>query len=93
MKHDRKSDLSDFVGLRGVYYLFDDKDNIIYIGCSVTIGNRIKAHKKGKNKPYKPFKFFAFTETDGDIYKLEAIEINRLKPSLNIVIPKIKELI
>lgn len=90
MKHKRKSDCSKFYGLCGVYYLFDDNE-LIYIGCSYNIGKRIEGHKRGKNKPYKPFTYFAFTETNKkDNYLIESIEINKHLPKFNIFIPTLK---
>ena len=93
MKHDRKTDCSRFYGLCGVYYLFDE-NQLIYIGCSYNIGKRIEGHKRGKNKPYKPFKSFAFSETDKDnAYLIEAMEINKHLPKFNLNIPNIERFI
>ena len=95
MLYKRNTNCDKFKNARGIYYLFDDKKNIIYIGCSSTIGNRIKAHKRGKNKPYKPFRYFSFSEidVDTDIYYIEALEINFHLPKFNLIIPNIERFI
>ena len=95
MLHKRNTNCDKFKYVRGIYYLFDDNKNIIYVGCSSTIGNRIKAHKRGKNKPYKPFRYFSFSEisTDINIYYIEALEINFHLPKFNLDIPNIERFI
>lgn len=91
MIHSRNCNLDSLINKTAVYYLFDEYKNIIYIGASERLGNRLKAHKRGKNKPYKPFRYFAYTEVSFlELFKIEAFEINYHNPKYNISIPNIE---
>jgi|19_taG_2_1085344.scaffolds.fasta_scaffold12493_3 excinuclease UvrABC nuclease subunit len=64
----------------GVYVMYNDEDNIIYIGHSKQLGKRIKSHEKSGEYAYIKQKY---TPSIDDAQKLESRLIQRLKPTLN----------
>jgi len=64
----------------GVYAMYNQDDNIIYIGHSKQLLTRIKNHEKSGEYAYLKQKY---TLTIDDAQKLESRLIKRLKPSLN----------
>lgn len=67
-----------------VYYLWDYRGSLLYIGCSMTPGERVKAHRR---KPWGP-DIYRVTTTDSmpmrDAYAFEHEEIFKRKPRHNI---------
>ena len=73
-------------GLCGVYYLFNEYSNIIYIGKSNNISNRIKTHIRLNYENFKNlFHFFNFERTPDELTALllESKEIKFHKPLFN----------
>lgn len=63
-----------------IYRLFNTKNEIVYIGKTKNIINRIKQHKNNKN-----FSFFDYAEvSDSEVGIYEQYYINRYKPIMNI---------
>ena len=71
-----------------VYYLCDD-DKILSVGKSTRLLTRTHHHVLGKRS--KEFRYFLYRRCASEwaMKRLEAEEINRLKPPLNSVIPQI----
>lgn len=81
----------------GVYFLYDNNENIIYIGKSKNIKNRLKTHFKENNSKYLSLKdkfthnmkkdetlFFAYTEIPIEYYSVvEIFLINKYSPKYN----------
>ena len=73
-------------GLCGVYYLFNKNSEIIYIGKSNNISNRIKTHIRLNYKNFKNLlHFFNFQRTSDDLTALllESKEIKFHRPLFN----------
>lgn len=88
MKLERKVDsLELFEDKVGVYFLYKD-DDIVYIGQSINIGNRIRSHKRGKGG-YKKFTHYSYLplKTE-DLNNTEAILIYNFLPIHNKVMHK-----
>lgn len=70
----------------GVYYLFNNKSEIIYIGKSKNVSNRIKTHIRLNYKKFKNLiHFFNFQRTPDDLTALllESKEIKFHRPFFN----------
>jgi excinuclease UvrABC nuclease subunit len=70
---------SRFLKFSGVYLLFDNLDNIIYIGQSRDIQKRLLNHSK---KPWAYFKYIELSNF-GEMAKTESDLIKRYKPVYN----------
>lgn len=67
-------------GTCGVYFLFDENDNLIYIGQSVCVEQRLITHRNAGKK----FKSVTILECDRKhLEGIEATYILRFKPLLN----------
>lgn len=66
-----------------VFYVYAlwDKDEIVYVGQSTHLGQRIMAHKK--NKTFDSYSFFK-CETFDDMDSIEATLIVQLQPKYNV---------
>ncbi len=70
----------------GVYILFDDDDDILYIGQSLNIAKRLEQHKKNK---IIPFTWMIYLEIDPEFREdMEAALINIRQPKYNRLFPK-----
>lgn len=75
----------------GVYYFYDDKDNLLYVGKSVDIRTRVMSHFVQDHASATDAKLsrqihhidYRLTATDFGAQLLEAQEIKRLNPSYN----------
>jgi len=82
----------DRVVFKGVYFLFNYLDELVYIGSTNDIYNRLNFHFKEEKKDYKTYSFIEFKD---DEYKIvERFLINKFLPKYNkdIVTKKIKSL-
>lgn len=93
MMFERKYNPLEFVGKKGIYFLINEKE-IVYVGQSTNIGNRIFSHKNGKKskkQPCKKFTHYTFLELDSDydeFCRVEGHYIIKYRPKYNITIPK-----
>ena len=81
-------------GLCGIYYLFNNRKEIIYIGKSNNISNRIKTHIRLNYKKYKNLlHFFYFNRISDELTALllESKEIKFHKPLFNKRLRRLKE--
>jgi hypothetical protein len=71
-----------------VYYLCDDQ-RILYVGQSTRLLSRVNHHIHGRTK--KCFRYLMFRQcaSEGEMRRLEAQEIQRLRPPLNKHIPEV----
>ena len=84
----------------GVYYFYDDKGLLLYVGKSVNIRNRVLNHFSQDHKNHKDLKMSAriahidFKETPSDFgaQLLESKQIKTLKPIMNTRLRKQKKL-
>ena len=70
----------------GVYFLFD-KNELVYIGKSINIENRIKQHIHDKEKKFCNVMLVEFNNIS-DIHTYEKIFIQKLQPKLNKILYK-----
>ena len=64
----------------GVYILYD-MGNIVYIGCSNDIYNRLECHFKENTKQYDEYEILCYNENDMKI--IERYLINKFMPKYN----------
>ena len=74
--------------IQGIYFIFNKNDELMYIGKSNNIFNRMRSHYNGSNGEknichnYYSFRYGILNDpTDRDIY--ETWYINKMKPPLN----------
>lgn len=65
----------------GIYYLYDEKDNIVYIGSSNFCEKRIFDHVK--DKKFTKYEVFKKEETGKELQLLETKEIIKYSPFYN----------
>lgn len=65
----------------GVYFLYNSKKEVIYVGKSIDLGSRIVSSVTERKAVYYEY---ARTESMSDISVYESYYISRLKPSLNV---------
>lgn len=71
---------------RGIYFIFDKSDSLIYIGLSKNIRNRICIHRRGEgcSSWFKEFaNSIACIEYKGNLYKRELKYILKYNPKFN----------
>ena len=73
-----------FFGVKGLYFLLDDKLNVVYIGESTDCIKRISQHYDNENKNFKFFKIYKFNGTTTHRKTIEKNLIKRYNPILNI---------
>ena len=81
-------------GLCGIYYLFNKQREIIYIGKSNNISNRIKTHIRLNYKNFKNLLYFFYFDRISDeltALLLESKEIKFHKPLFNKKLRRLKE--
>ena len=84
----------------GVYYFYDAKGKLLYVGKSVNIRNRVLNHFSQDYKNHKDLKMSALiadisyetTASDFSAQLLESQEIKKLKPLFNHRLRKVKNL-
>lgn len=84
----------------GVYYFYDDKGLLLYVGKSVNIRNRVLNHFSQDHKNHKDLKMstriahidFKQTPSDFGAQLLESKQIKTLKPIMNTRLRKQKKL-
>lgn len=69
-----------------VYKYLDENDNIVYIGKTTKLQQRIKAHRYDKLSPYRGNCYFHICKSKTDMDNLERYLINQYKPKLNIML-------
>jgi hypothetical protein len=72
----------------GVYFLLDCEE-IVYVGKSVDVRNRLKQHSDNLNKVWNRYFFIRCDREELD--RLEAYYILRFRPKYNIAIPKVND--
>lgn len=85
----------------GVYYFYDDKDALLYIGKSIDIRTRVLSHFSQDYKHHKALKMssriaridFTRTPTDFGAQLLESQQIKTLYPVFNSRLRKVKSLL
>lgn len=85
----------------GVYYFYDEKGLLLYIGKSVNIRNRVLSHFSQDHKNHKDLKMsnriahidFTLTPTDFGAQLLESREIKAKQPLFNSRLRKVKKLL
>jgi hypothetical protein len=67
-----------------IYYLYDDDDNIVYVGMSKNVAGRFSQHLKEKTgiKRYETIESF---DDSSDCAMAELEHIVKLKPKLNVL--------
>ena len=70
----------DNYGISGIYFLYNSKKDIIYIGKSINLGSRIIQSSKEKNAKF--IKIFT-VKNRADLHILELYYINTYKPIFN----------
>ena len=69
-----------------VYYLCDDQE-VLYVGKSTRLMSRMNHHIHGSRKKTFRYLMFRQCESESQMVKLEAREIERLRPPLNKAFP------
>lgn len=95
-----ESEVTKLPNMPGVYYFYDSKDVLLYIGKSVNIRNRVMSHFSQDHKSHKGLRIsqriahidFVRTPTDFGAQVLESAEIKRLSPIFNHKLRKTKKL-
>lgn len=85
----------------GVYYFYDDKGGLLYIGKSVNIRNRVLNHFSQDHKNHKDLKMsgliahidYVSTPSDFGAQLVESREIKNKQPLFNTRLRKVKKLI
>lgn len=70
----------DLTDKKGLYFLFNDKKELIYIGKSCNLGSRIQDSSKDRRAVYLKY---CLIENDSDLHILEIYFINVFKPIKN----------
>jgi hypothetical protein len=70
-------------GISGLYFLLNNRLNVVYIGESKDCVARIKQHFDDDNKKFKFFKIYRFDGSDKQRKAIEAKLIKRYNPILN----------
>ena len=76
----------DIIFYKFIYCLIKDKE-VVYVGKTINIQNRILTHKRDENKDFDSFSIIAQLPNDiseQELLKLEEKYIKLLKPKLNI---------
>ncbi|MBX2849199.1 MAG: GIY-YIG nuclease family protein [Acidiferrobacterales bacterium] len=84
----------------GVYYFYDDKGGLLYIGKSVNIRNRVLNHFSQDHKNHKDLKMgaqiahidYQQTASDFSAQLLESQLIKKLLPTMNVRLRRVKKL-
>lgn len=76
-------EVDSFFGINGIYFLFDEKLNIIYIGESKDCINRVHTHMADGLKEFKFFKIFRFSGSGDSRKRIEEKLIKKYKPKYN----------
>ena len=79
----RTFEVDSFFGIKGIYFLFDEKLNLVYIGESEDCLSRISTHFKKKAKEFKFFKIMKFEKSDLGRKQIEAKLIKQFNPRFN----------
>ena len=74
------SECFDLKDKKGLYFLYNDKKELIYIGKSFNLGSRIQESSKTRKARYFRYSLF---ENDSDLHILELYFINVFKPVKN----------
>lgn len=73
--------------ISGIYFLFDEKDRVQYIGKSADLRQRLFAHIGGNSHiktDLTSIKSFSFSKVDAEVLeKIEALMIENIKPFKN----------
>jgi len=64
-----------------IYFLYDENNEIIYIGKTISFSNRMATHKVGK-KEVRKVRYFIAKESEGE--EIETYLIKLHKPKLNV---------
>ncbi|MCH2189637.1 MAG: GIY-YIG nuclease family protein [Gammaproteobacteria bacterium] len=84
----------------GVYYFYDDKSVLLYVGKSVNIKTRVLSHFSQDHKNYKDLKMsqriarvdYDLTPSDFGAQILEAQQVKELMPSMNRRLRRVRNL-
>lgn len=89
------SDLEQLPSAPGVYYFYDEEDELLYIGKSVNVKKRVLSHfhpreKRKWAKLWKGVHSISFEETGSELVALllESAEIKKLQPPINRALKK-----
>jgi hypothetical protein len=82
--------LKDYAGIKGVYLLLNDDDEIVYVGISKNIGNRVFKHFQGTTHTAyfsSEFSRALYLEVNDDVERetIEKLLINQFRPPYNDV--------
>ncbi len=70
--------------IRGIYFLINDTDNIVYIGMSLDLYKRISVHKTCNQKHFRYYSLLHLEEySKNEILKLESEYIKKFTPYYN----------
>lgn len=76
---------------RGVYFLIKG-DDIVYVGKSIDIHDRIKTHIKDKDKPFDYYSYIVLNNyEEKELYILESKYILKYRPLYNKKYPKVNK--
>ncbi len=76
-----KNSIKNLPIIKGVYFLINNTEQIVYIGKSKDCYNRIKTHKVNNGKLFT--RYFIFDTGDADMGLIETEYINKFKPFYN----------
>gem|GEM_PF-1055574 len=87
----RVEDLDNVPESPGVYYFYNERGEVLYVGKSIALRSRVLSHFQADQQDHKEFKIvrelsgFQIKETTGELEALllEAQEIKRLQPKYN----------
>ncbi len=96
----RRADVDRLPQSAGVYYFFDERDVLLYVGKSVNIRQRVMSHFSQDHKNHKALKMsasiarieFDQTATDFGAQILESKQIKSLKPLYNSRLKRVRKL-
>ncbi len=96
----RRTDVDQLPTSPGVYYFYDDRDVLLYVGKSVNIKQRVLGHFSQDHKNHKDLKMSASiariecdqTATDFGAQILESNQVKQLKPLYNSRLRRVRKL-
>jgi DNA polymerase-3 subunit epsilon len=96
----RQADINQLPKAAGVYYFYDAKDVLLYVGKSVNIRQRVLSHFSQDHKNHKDLKMstsiarieFDQTVTDLGAQILESNQVKRLRPIYNSRLRRVRKL-
>lgn len=96
----RRADVDRLPRTPGVYYFYDDRDVLLYVGKSVNIRQRVLGHFSQDHKNHKDLKMsasiarieFDGTVTDFGAQILESQQVKNLKPLYNSRLRRVRKL-